>query len=235
MAVTLDREFAASLLKTFDDPGQHGVHLLFNEWWRFAPSEVIEKYVEDFQKVPQQQAFLDDHYFSDPLDIESLGRLPTGSVGRAYHDFIVLNGLEKNIAVNYRQFHDSLAASGQLDRMPPELRYAIIRGFQIHDLLHVMTGYEATPRGEIALQAFCLAQLRFPYFAMWMSVVTTRMTFLDPDSIVPIMDAITDGWSFGRSARNIQVLKLEQMIERPLLDVQQEFCLLRPNPLMAAA
>ena len=235
MAVTLDREFAASLLKTFDDPGQHGVHLLFNEWWRFAPSEVIGKYVEDFRKVPQQQAFLEDHYFSEPLDIEALGRLPTGSVGRAYHDFIVLNGLEKNIAVNYRQFHDSLAASGQLDRMPPELRYAIIRGFQIHDLLHVMTGYEATPRGEIALQAFCLAQLRFPYFAMWMSVVTTRMTFLDPDSIVPIMDAITDGWSFGRSARNIQVLKLEQMIERPLLDVQQELGLLRPNPLMAAA
>jgi ubiquinone biosynthesis protein COQ4 len=235
MAVTLDREFAAGLLKTFDDPGQHGVHLLFNEWWQFAPSEVIDKYVEDFRQVPQQQAFLEEHYFSEPLDLDVLGRLPTGSVGRAYHDFIVLNGLEKNIAVNYRQFHDSLATSGQLDRLPEELRYAIIRGFQIHDLLHVMTGYEATPRGEIALQAFCLAQLRFPYFAMWMSVVTTRMTFLDPDSIVPIMDAITDGWKFGRAARNIQVLKLEQMVERPLLDVQQELGLLRPGALPIAA
>jgi ubiquinone biosynthesis protein COQ4 len=235
MSVTLDREFAEYLLKTFDDPGKHGVHLLFNEWWRFAPDEVIAKYVADFQAVPEQKAFLEEHYFSEPLDLDTLGRLPAGSVGRAYHDFIVLNGLEKNIAINYRQFHDSLARSGQLDRMPEELRYAIIRGFQIHDLLHVMTGYEATSRGEIALQAFCLAQLRFPYFGMWMSVVTTRMTFLDPDSIVPIMDAITDGWTFGRAARNIQVLKLEQMIERPLSEVRQEYGLLRSDALAKAA
>lgn len=233
MPAALDREFAQSLLKTFDDPGQHGVHLLFNEWWRYAPSEVIDKYVEDFRKMPQQQAFLEEHFFAEPLDLEALGRLATGTVGRTYYDFIVLNGLEKNIAVNYRQFHDSLARSGQLDRMPDELQYAIIRGFQIHDLLHVMTGYEATPRGEIALQAFCLAQLRFPYFGMWMSVTTTRMTFLDPDSIVPIMDSITDGWNFGRTAQNIQFLKLEHLLERPLIDVQSELGLIRQLPLAA--
>lgn len=223
MSVTLDREFAASLLKTYDDPGQHGVHLLFNEWWRYAPDAVIDKYVEDFRRIPEQKAFLDAHYFAEPLDLEALARLPEGTVGKAYHDFIVLNGLEKNIAINYRKFHESLASSGQLDRMPEELRYAIIRGFQIHDLLHVMTGYPATSRGEIALQAFCLAQLRFPYFAMWMSVTTTRMTFLDPDSIVPVMDAISEGWTHGRTARNIQMLRLEEMIERPLAEVQREF------------
>ncbi len=234
MSVTLDRTFAENLLSTFDDPAKHGVHLLFNEWWQYAPETVIDTYVEDFRKIPEQAAFLQEGYFAEPLDLGGLGELPAGTVGRAYHDFIVLNGLEKNIAVNYRQFHDSLARSGQLDRMPQELRYAIIRGFQIHDMLHVMTGYEATPAGEIALQAFCLAQIRFPYFAMWMSVTTTRMTFLDPRAIVPMMDAISDGWNFGRTARNIQFLKLEQMIERPLAEVQQEFGLARPTLSMAA-
>lgn len=228
MSAVLDRQFAENLLKTFDDPGEHGVHLLFNAWWKSAPQGVIDGYVKDFRSMPRQQAFVEERFYAEPLDLDALGDLPAGTVGRTYHDFIVRNGLEKNIAVNYRQFHDHLAQSGQLDRMPHELQYAIIRGFQIHDLLHVMTGYEATPAGEIALQAFCLAQLRFPYFAMWMSVVTTRMTFLDPDSIIPIMDAITDGWRYGRTAENIQFLRLEDLIERPLADVREEFGLSRP-------
>lgn len=235
MSPTIDREFAASLLKTFDDPGQHGVHMLFNEWWRYAPADVIEKYVADFQALPEQEAFLNEHYFAEPLDLDALGGMPQGTLGRAYHDFIVSNGLEKNIAVNYRQFHDSMAASGLLDRMPVALRYAIIRGFQLHDMLHVLTGYEATPGGEIALQAFCLAQIRFPYFGMWMSVTTTRMTFLDPDTILPVMDAITDGWRFGRAAHNIQFLRLESMVERPLDELRKEFGLVRHGPLALAA
>lgn len=31
MANMIDREFAAELLKTFDNPQAHGVHVLFNQ------------------------------------------------------------------------------------------------------------------------------------------------------------------------------------------------------------
>ncbi len=83
--------------------------------------------------------------------------------------------------------------------MPGEMKYAIIRGFQIHDILHVITGYTPSGLDELSLQAFCLAQLQFPYFGMWMATTTSRMTFLDPDAIVPVMDAISRGWQLGRS------------------------------------
>jgi ubiquinone biosynthesis protein COQ4 len=227
MATTLDRTFATNLLRTFDDPAEHGVHMLFNAWWQYAPDEVIAKYAADFAAIPEQRAFLDAHYFSEPLNLEQLGALKRGLFGRDYHDFIVLNGLEKNIATNYRQFHDMLSSIGQLDRMPRELHYAIIRGFQIHDMLHVLTGYPATGPGEIALQAFCLAQIRFPYFSMWMSVMATRMTFLDPDQIVPSMDAITDGWRYGRTARNIQFAQWETMLEQPTAKLRNDYGLTR--------
>lgn len=226
-AIQLDRGFAGELLKTFDDPQKHGVHLLFNQWWERAPDEVIADYMADFESIPAQRAFLDEGYFSSPLDLDMLKDMQEGSLGRGYYDFIVSNELEKNIAVNYRDFHQSLETSGQLDRMPAPLRYAIIRGFQIHDLLHVLTGYEPTPDGEIALQAFCLAQIRFPYFGMWMSVVTTRMTLLDPKTIGPMMDAITDGWQYGRQAANLQFQKWETMLDRPLADIRKEYDLVR--------
>lgn len=232
---TLDRTFAAELLKTFDNPQEHGVHILFNQWWQYAPDQVIEAYMEDFKKQPEQKAFLDAHFFAEALDLDALGTLPKGTLGREYYHFIVDNGLEKNIAVNYKGLHDMLAGQGQLDRMPPELHYAIIRGFQLHDLLHVLTGYEATGFGEIALQAFCLAQIRFPYFGMWMSVTTTRMTLLDPAAIQPMMDAISEGWCFGRRARNIQFAKWETMMDRPLADIRNEFNLNVREPVALAA
>lgn len=219
----IDRDFAQFLLRTFDDPNQYGVHQLFNDWWRYAPDSVKARYVADFESIPQQRQFLEAAYLPEPVPLDQLARCAEGTLGHTYWRFIVDNHLEKNIAVNYRKFHDHLVAQGALDGMPEQIRYAIIRGFQTYDLQHVVTGYDSSPRGEITLQAFCLAQIRFPYFAMWMSVVTTRMTFIDPDSIVPIMDSITAGWQLGRRVRNIQFGQWETRFDDQLTDIRREY------------
>jgi ubiquinone biosynthesis protein Coq4 len=98
-----------------------------------------------------------------------------------------------------------------------------LRGYQTHDLHHVLTNYPATPFGEIALQAFGLAQMDFPYAAMWIAVVTGHMALVDPWLIKPVMDAISDGWTFGRAARSIQFVKFETMLDRPLAEVRAEY------------
>lgn len=216
-------EFAKHLLATFNDPGQNGVHLLFNQWWAHAPDEVKAKYVDAFVNDPQYAEFFGERHYAEPLDLEEMRALPENSLGRAYHDWIVDNGLTAAIATNYREFHESLDAAGALDGMPEPMKYAVLRGFQTHDFQHVVTGYDSSGRGEIALQAFCLGQLRFPYFAMWMSVIATRMTFVDPTMIVPMMDSITDGWHLGRSTPNIQCEKWETMLDQPLDAVRARY------------
>ncbi len=223
MSVTIDPEFAQHFLNTINDPGRHGVHLLFNRFWGFAPDEVRAAYVQPFLDDPMLQGLIKTQHYPEPLTIDRLAAAPAGSLGEAAHTFIDKNGLEQNLATNYRAFHDMLADAGMLDGMPEELRYAILRGFQLHDMIHVVTGYGPNPRGEIALQAFCLAQLQFPYFAMWMAVITTRMTFIDPRMIVPMMDAICDGWSFGRSVPNIQFERWEEHLDEPLGELRQKF------------
>lgn len=223
MTAPLDRDFARYLLQSFDDPQKYGVHLLFNEWWRFAPEDVKAKYLADFDAIPEQRAFVEEGYYAEPLDLDALAKLPEGSLGQRYREFIVANGLQKNIAMNYRVLHDLLAASGKLDGMPEKARYAVLRGFQGHDFQHVVTGFDSSPRGEVALQAFCLAQIRFPYFGMWMSVLATRMTFLDPDMIRPVMDAIADGWQLGRRVRNIQFEKWETLLDQPLAALRRRY------------
>jgi ubiquinone biosynthesis protein Coq4 len=133
------------------------------------------------------------------------------------------NDLMERLAEGYRDLHGAFEADGKLERLPAVLRYKVLRGYQTHDLHHVLTGYPATPYGELALQAFGLAQTRFPYAAMWIAVVTAHMTFLEPSMIDPAMDAITIGWQHGRQARSIQNVKFEQMLDRPLSDVRREF------------
>lgn len=91
----------------------------------------------------------------------------------------------------------------------------------------MLTGYPATPLGELAIQSFQLAQMDYPYAAMWIAVVTGHMTLVDPHLIKPAMDAITDGWSFGRNARSIQFAKSEQRLGEPLDAIRAEFDLLR--------
>ncbi len=166
MTVAIEPDFAASLLRTFNDPADLPVHLLFNQFWKHAPAEVVAKYEAQFTTDQDLAAFVAAGHYAEQLTLERLAACPVGSFGEAVRAFIVDNGLEANLATNYRQFHHALQSAGMLDGMPEPLTYAVLRGFQLHDLIHVITGFEPSPRDEIALQAFCLAQLQFPYFAM---------------------------------------------------------------------
>lgn len=220
---TLHPEFVKNMVRTFNDSDEHGVHLLFNEWWPHAPGSTIEAYLQNFKALPGAAEFLEAAYLAEQHTLAALEAMPDGSVGRGYFQFLTENGLETNLATNYKMLHDYMAQSGQLDRMPEEMKYAVIRGFQIHDLLHVITGYTPSGLDELSLQAFCLAQLQFPYFGMWMATTASRMTFLDPNGIVPVMDAITSGWQFGRAVPNLQFERWEDMFEEPLAEVRTRY------------
>ena len=131
------------------------------------------------------------------------------------------NELEENLGKNDRPFNEELHQSDKLDRLPEDMSYMMVRGFQIHDFQHVLTGYDPSPLGELALAAFYLAQIRFPYHAMRMAVTTAHMAFLNPQITTSAMDAIVDGWSYGRSAKNLNFVRWEEEIDTPLETLRQ--------------
>ena len=233
--IRVDRAFGEAFLRSVDDFYDYGVHQLFNDWWAGAPDDVIARYVAAIENHPEQRELGARRWYADPLDLAALEAHAPGTLGEAYLRFMVDNRLEEKLATGYRQFLDEVMATGRLDRLPALLRYKVLRGYQTHDLHHVLTGYPATPLGELALQSFGLAQMSFPYAGMWIAVVTAHMTFLDPDLIRPAMDAITEGWQHGSSARSIQFVAFETMLDRPLEDVRGEYGLQRPDPVSRVA
>lgn len=215
-AEIINREFAAKFLRAADAPLDYGVYLLFHDWWAEAPQQAIEAYSRELASIPEAVPLLASRYISEPLSLDRLAECAPGTLGHAYRRFILDNKLEQNLGRNYRKFNEELTTSGKLDRLPPDLSYMMVRGFQIHDFLHVLTGYEATNWGELALAAFYLAQLRFPYHAMRVAVTAAHMAFVRPGLIVDAMDAFVDGWSYGRTARNLNFERWEDELDTPL-------------------
>ncbi len=220
---TVDRAFGEKFLTSIDDFDAYGVHLLFNDWWEKAPQDVIDKYVAAIENHPEQGPLAAEGWLSEPVTLASLEHYGTGTLGAAYLDFMIKNNLVEKLAQGYRDLHDEIASEGRLDRMPDIIRYKVLRGFQTHDMHHVLTGYDATPFGELALQAFGLAQMNYPYAGMWMAVVTSHMTYINPDLMTPAMDAISEGWQRGRNSRSIQFTHFEKRLGEPLEALQREY------------
>ena len=218
---SVDRTFAEKFLQSVDAPLDYGVYYLFHEWWEEAPQEAIDAYVAELAKIPEAKERLADRFIAAPISLERLERCVPGTLGHAYRSFVLENNLEQNLGRNYRAFNEELQSSGKLDRLPDELSYMMVRGFQTHDFHHVLTGYPATHWGELALAGFYLAQLRFPYHAMRLAVTTAHMAFLRPSMTVDAMDAIVDGWTFGRAARNINFEIWENELDTQLIVLRE--------------
>jgi len=169
-------------------------------------------------------------WMAPPFRLASLDHCAPGTLGAAYRAHMVDNGLAEKLAEGYGALTADFEVGGKLDRMPAVIKYKVLRGYQTHDLHHVMTGYTTAPPHELALQAFGLAQMDFPYAAMTLGVIVSHMALVDPWLIKPGYDAITDGWAFGRRAKNLQFIRFEDMIDRPLEEIRREYGLIRETP-----
>ena len=199
------------------------MYFLFHDWWAEAPQSTIDAYMEQLHGIPGATEFLREKHIPAPIEVERLAACEPGTLGKGYHDFVVDNNLFEKFAVDYRAFNEKLHASGKLDRLPEDISYAMVRGTQIHDFQHVLAGYDSTPYGELALAAFYLAQLRFPYHAMRMAVTFGHAAFVNPDITVDAMDAIVDGWTRGRASGNLNFARWEDELDTPLVELRERF------------
>ncbi len=225
----VNRDFAEKFMTAVDRPFDYGVYYLFHDWWAEAPQEAIDAYHQELMAVPGAREFIDNQFLSEPLKLADLEGCATGTLGEGYYRFLTDNGLAENLAVDYRKFNEKLSAKGALDRLPADISYMIVRGFQIHDFLHVLTGFSSKPLGELAQATFHFAQLRFPYHAMRVAVTTGHMAFVNPGATAAAMDAMVDGWVCGRSAKNTHFTIWEDELNTPLDDLRARMSI-TPRP-----
>jgi ubiquinone biosynthesis protein Coq4 len=122
-------------------------------------------------------------------DFEALARCPQDSLGQSLYRMIVDNGYDPEVL-------DRNAIA--LSELPHALHYLNARILQMHDVWHLVAGYETTSSNEIAISAFQLAQFGHNYSSMFLAAVMTISTFKEPRGFTILMQIINEAWQHGR-------------------------------------
>ena len=97
-----------------------------------------------------------------------------------------------------------------LSQLPPGLRYLNTRILQMHDVWHLLAGYETTALHEIAISAFQLAQFGHNYSGMFLATVVTRSHVGGGEGFELLLRTIIEAWQHGRETPPLMAIDIEQ-------------------------
>ena len=91
---------------------------------------------------------------------------------------------------------------------------------EIHDLLHVVTGYGTSYKDEACLNAFIAAKGPMPVCILIPAGVIIRCVFLTPKDLDATCSAIANAWQRGKTANSVFGIKWEQYLDLPVKEAQ---------------
>jgi ubiquinone biosynthesis protein COQ4 len=145
-------------------------------------------------------------------DREALRRLPAGSLGRAYLEFVEAEGISaEGLAAAVEPVELEL---GELD---PDRKLFAERVRALHDLWHVLTGYSRDLLGEMQLLAFTHVQLRTRAFGWLVRLLPLAVERRAPGT----RRLLALARSRARSAPWLPAQDWESLLELPLGEVRE--------------
>ena len=171
--------------------------------------DVIENILTSVRAHEQGRAALRDRPRLDTPPLETLARLPHGTLGQAYAAHARRNGIDPH----------------KLPRRdtPDERSYFLPHLIETHDVWHVVAGFDTDVAGELGLMSFYAAQSpgKVPVLIIIAGLVATARTGMhDKDRR---FEAIATGWRRGRSAKPLFGARWSEMWAMPLASVREQF------------
>lgn len=123
-----------------------------------------------------------------PVDLQALGKMPEGTLGRSFAEEIRARGLRLD---DVQMRPDDGTPAGYVFK---HLR-------ETHDVWHCLTGFDIDVPGELGLQAFYLAQFDARISLIILAIGFLNTFFYRGEERVARMDAIAKGWQMGRAAK----------------------------------
>ena len=158
-------------------------------------------------REPYLPPILDDH--------AALRRTPVGSLAHAYCDFMEREGLSaQGLVDEFEKF-----AVGK-PRFQDQFAWYLHRGRDVHDLLHVLTGYGRDGLGEACVLAFTYSQQPSPahLFIGYMAGLNMKKTV---KSEAPVLHAIREGQKLGKSCPRLIETSITDLLPLPIDEVRR--------------
>jgi ubiquinone biosynthesis protein COQ4 len=168
-------------------------------------------------RAQELQPLLDDH--------ETMAKLPVGSVGRAYLDFVQGRKISAEGLAE-----ESRKTGNEIDAAHPYAWYAR-RMRDVHDLWHVLSGYETDALGEVCVVAFSYAQTKSAGFALIAAAGSNELQRLLPGH--PVRRAAWQAYMNGRKAAWLPVVDYPALLAEPLVAARQRLNIAAPTHYLA--
>ena len=158
-------------------------------------------------REPFLPAVLDDH--------AALRRMPAGSLAHAYCDFMEREGLSAQGLVD--EF-DKFAQDKP--KFQDQFLWYMNRGRDVHDLLHVLTGYGRDGLGEACVLAFTYSQQPSPahLFIGYLAGLNMKKVV---KSKAPVLHAIREGQKLGKACPRLIETSITELLPLPLAEVRR--------------
>jgi ubiquinone biosynthesis protein COQ4 len=153
-------------------------------------------------------------------DRKILAALPPGTLGRSYYEFMAAENLSAEGLVEASQFREKLPAGEDMTLFRERSR-------EMHDLLHVVTGYGRDPLGEACLVAFSYAQTGLKGFAVIAAFAARRIASARPGQ--PVRRAVFEGYRHGRGAGWFPGADWEALLAQPVEVIRAQFAVKSPT------
>ncbi len=163
------------------------------------------------------QPILDDH--------ATMATLPVGSVGRTYLEFVQGRKISAEGLAD-----ESRKTGNEIDAAHPYAWYAR-RMRDVHDLWHVLSGYETDALGEVCVVAFSYAQTKSAGFALIAAAGSNELQRLLPGH--PVRRAAWQAYMNGRRAAWLPVQDYQALLREPLVDARKRLNIAAPTHYLA--
>ena len=183
----------------------------------FSKTEFGEQCLKQRRDLP---TILDDH--------ATLKALPDGTVGRAYVDFMVREGLSAaGLVEESEKWYD------KQNSFDDDLEFFGYRMRDTHDLLHVLTGYGRDQLGETSVLAFSHAH-NGGFGNLFIAYIGARDLAKTSDKSARVMESIKEARKNGRASLPLISEDIVALLREPLIDARKRMNIGEPKAYKSA-
>lgn len=182
-----------------------------------ATHESVQFMLED----PRVKELCRERYVGCVYKPEELIKYPEGSLGHEFGKAMLAHDFDPEF---YRDYYGEGPYTFHTDE-----QYLRFRIRQLHDLVHVLTGFGMTEiPGELGMQAFNAAQTRRPFSIALVGFGLLRIV-LKPNEMAETLRQIAKGLAIGYAADQLLAYRYEENWEKPLVEWRRELGLIEED------
>lgn len=155
-------------------------------------SGVLETTVRKIRQMPNGTWFFAQRNFDFNHGLDFFAKFPEGSLGKSYYDHCLKFGLDPD-AFPKIKVHDDASYVEHVIR-------------HVHDVWHVLTGFDVSISGELGLQAFKAKQINWPFAMVGIGGGSFVTLFKTPEEIENLVDQIVRGGQMGAACKPLMTM-----------------------------